>query len=48
VRTTPLVPRLSLEEQAAHREFVETLGFQAIWRDYLPPSPGEMAAAQSA
>src|SRR5215470_11059841 len=36
VRTTPLVPRLSADELAAHRVFVATLGDKAIWHDYLP------------
>jgi DNA polymerase III subunit epsilon len=35
VRTTPLVPRLSADELAAHRAFVATLGDKAIWNDYL-------------
>jgi DNA polymerase-3 subunit epsilon len=34
-RPAPLVPRVSEEERAAHREFVATLGNHAIWRDYL-------------
>jgi DNA polymerase-3 subunit epsilon len=48
VRTTPLVPRLSEAERAAHRDFVATLGDNAIWRDYLPRDRGEALAAQSA
>jgi DNA polymerase-3 subunit epsilon len=34
-RAQPLAPRLSVEERAAHRAFVATLGERAIWRDYL-------------
>jgi DNA polymerase-3 subunit epsilon len=36
VRATPLVPRVSDAELAAHRAFVATLGDKAIWKDYLP------------
>jgi DNA polymerase-3 subunit epsilon len=36
VRATPLVPRVSDAEVAAHRAFVATLGDKAIWKDYLP------------
>jgi DNA polymerase III subunit epsilon len=34
-RPMPLAARLSDEERAAHRQFVATLGANAIWRDYL-------------
>ena len=34
-RTTPLMRRLSEIERAAHREFIATLGENAIWRQYL-------------
>jgi DNA polymerase-3 subunit epsilon len=34
VRTTPLAPRLTEAERAAHAAFVETLGDKAIWKDY--------------
>ena len=34
-RMTPLAPRLTDEERAAHRRFIATLGERAIWRDYL-------------
>jgi DNA polymerase-3 subunit epsilon len=34
-RPVPLLPRLSTAERAAHRQFVATLGANAIWRDYL-------------
>jgi len=36
VRGTPLAPRVSDAELAAHRAFVATLGDKAIWKDYLP------------
>jgi DNA polymerase III subunit epsilon len=48
VRTMPLAPRLTDIERAAHREFVESLGAQAIWRDYLPVDSVPALAAQSA
>jgi len=35
-RTTPLAARISDAERAAHREFVATLGENALWREYLP------------
>jgi DNA polymerase-3 subunit epsilon len=35
VRPTPLTPRLSEAERAAHREFVASLGENALWRNYL-------------
>lgn len=34
-RPTPLAPRLSEQERAAHRAFIATLGENAIWRGYL-------------
>lgn len=34
-RAAALPPRLTEAERAAHREFVATLGEQAIWRNYL-------------
>ncbi len=34
-RPLPLVPRVSVEERAAHRAFVATLGAGAIWLDYI-------------
>jgi len=34
-RPQPLAPRLSVEERAAHRAFVATLGEITVWRDYL-------------
>ena len=36
MRPTPLLPRLSDDERAAHRAFVATLGEKAIWKEYLP------------
>ncbi|NVO13007.1 MAG: DNA polymerase III subunit epsilon [Rhodoplanes sp.] len=36
-RPVPLAPRITAAEQNAHRDFVATLGDQAIWRDYPPP-----------
>ncbi len=35
-RSTPLMPRLTEDERAAHREFIATLGDKALWREYLP------------
>jgi DNA polymerase-3 subunit epsilon len=35
LRPTPLKSRLTNEEIAAHRAFVETLGDKAIWREYV-------------
>jgi DNA polymerase III subunit epsilon len=34
-RPTPLPPRLTAEAQAAHRQFIASLGEKAIWRDYV-------------
>jgi DNA polymerase-3 subunit epsilon len=34
-RPAPLPPLLSPEEEVAHREFVKTLGAEAIWLQYL-------------
>jgi DNA polymerase III subunit epsilon len=34
-RAVPLAARVTDEERAAHRRFVETLGDGAIWRDYV-------------
>ncbi len=48
VRTTPLLPRLGPGDLGAHREFVESLGTQAIWRDYLRFDSREAPAARSA
>ncbi len=35
VRSVPLKPRLSAEDEAAHTAFVATLGGTAIWKRYL-------------
>lgn len=35
VRTEPLLPRVTGDELAAHRQFIATLGEAAIWRKYL-------------
>ena len=35
-RPTPLPPRLSADDEAAHAKFVETLGATAAWRRFLP------------
>jgi DNA polymerase-3 subunit epsilon len=34
-RPTPLPPLLSAEDEIAHREFVNTLGAEAVWLQYL-------------
>jgi DNA polymerase-3 subunit epsilon len=34
-RAMPLTPRLTEAERAAHREFIATLGENAVWRNYL-------------
>ncbi|ARQ95267.1 DNA polymerase III epsilon subunit [Bradyrhizobium phage BDU-MI-1] len=34
-RPVPLAPRVTNEDIAAHRAFVETLGDKAIWREYV-------------
>jgi DNA polymerase-3 subunit epsilon len=50
VRPTPLAPRLTEADLAAHVEFVGELGPDAIWNDYSAPpaaaEPAEMAAAR--
>jgi len=38
-RPTPLAPRLTEVDRAAHRAFVATLGEKAIWNDYLAAVP---------
>jgi len=48
VRTKPLTPRLTEADRAAHREFIETLGINAIWRDYFPPAAAAPPSAQLA
>jgi DNA polymerase III subunit epsilon len=34
-RPVPLPPRLTADVQAAHRQFIASLGENAIWRDYV-------------
>jgi DNA polymerase III subunit epsilon len=34
-RAQPLEPRLSAADRAAHRDFVATLGENAVWQDYV-------------
>jgi DNA polymerase-3 subunit epsilon len=36
VRPAPLAARLTDEERAAHRDFIATLGENAVWQGYLP------------
>lgn len=35
-RETPLAPRVTEADRAAHREFVLTLGDKPVWNDFLP------------
>jgi len=45
-RLTPLAPRVTDDERAAHRAFVATLGDEAIWRKYRSAeAPDEKAAS---
>jgi DNA polymerase III subunit epsilon len=44
VRPLPLAPRVTAEDLAAHRAFVETLGPNAIWREYLSASEDQAPA----
>lgn len=45
-RPAPLAPRITDAERAAHREFVATLGDEAIWKKYFPAeAPAERAAS---
>jgi DNA polymerase-3 subunit epsilon len=37
-RPEPLLPRLTDAEREAHRQFVQTLGDESIWTDYLAAS----------
>lgn len=48
-RPQPLAPRLKPAELEAHQAFVDTLGTQAIWRDYAisEPDAGETEKAAS-
>jgi DNA polymerase-3 subunit epsilon len=47
-RRVALLPRLSAEERLSHRDFVATLGPQAIWLDYLEPPAGADDGAKAA
>ncbi len=47
-RPTPLLPRLSEADRAAHRAFVATLGEKAIWNDYLPAAATPAPTANQA
>jgi DNA polymerase III subunit epsilon len=35
VRPLPLPPRVTADDRNAHREFVQTLGSDAVWLDYF-------------
>jgi DNA polymerase-3 subunit epsilon len=45
VRPSPLLPRVTEAERAAHSAFVATLGEKAIWNDYLVPASVPAAAS---
>jgi len=45
IRPTPLPPLLSPEEEAAHAEFVASLGQKAIWNRYLQKDEAAQGAA---
>lgn len=45
VRPQPLPPRVTDEDRAEHRAFVEKLGEAAIWRQYRPPADSTESAA---
>jgi DNA polymerase-3 subunit epsilon len=47
-RPTPLPPRLSPEDEAAHAAFVETLGERALWRRYLSSGGPAVCAPETA
>jgi DNA polymerase-3 subunit epsilon len=34
-RPTPLAPRITTADRAAHRDFISGLGADSVWRDYL-------------
>jgi DNA polymerase III subunit epsilon len=34
-RAVPLPPRVTADDRDAHRAFVQTLGSDAVWRDYF-------------
>lgn len=44
-RPVPLRPRLSPDEIASHRAFIETLGEEPLWLKFLDGAAGEAAAA---
>jgi DNA polymerase-3 subunit epsilon len=46
-RPTPLLPRITEAERAAHRAFIAALGATTIWSDYLAPAATQAQAAQS-
>ena len=48
LRPSPLPPRLTPTEQAAHYLFVQTLGAGAIWQDYRRPFTVAEAAVSAA
>ena len=45
-RPERLAPRLSEAERAAHRDFVASLGENAIWRDYRPDAAERFSRAR--
>jgi DNA polymerase-3 subunit epsilon len=45
VRPTPLAPRVTPAERIAHLAFVETLGTNAIWREYRSPPAAPLAVS---
>jgi DNA polymerase-3 subunit epsilon len=47
-RPTPLPPLITAEDEAAHREFVKTLGPEPVWLQYLAGAPGEASQSKSA
>jgi DNA polymerase-3 subunit epsilon len=44
VRPSPLAPRVTAAERAAHRGFVAGLGEKAVWREYLAPDSPDASA----
>jgi DNA polymerase III subunit epsilon len=48
VRPVPLMPRVTADDLAAHRAFVETLGPNAIWRDYLAEADDDVPTVATA
>jgi len=45
VRPQPLPPRVTDDDRVAHRAFLETLGSDAIWLQYVPAAPAGGSAA---